>query len=190
MTLDMRRQMEQLVKAGAFDCLDKNRGMLFANLDTIMQHIAADTAMKNSAQTSLFGDEELQSEIKLSPKPDWPELEKLRIEAEAIGFYLSAHPLDSYKKGMDRLGVKTAAEVFANIKAGDTIHAKLAGCINAVKKIISKKGNPLAFIEFSDITNKFEGTLFSEGLIKYDKILSANIPVLVNMKIEKNFFMK
>lgn len=180
-----RKQMEQLIKAGAFDCLEKNRGKLLANLDMIMQHIAADTAMKNSAQTSLFGDEELQSEIRLTDKPDWPELEKLRIEAEAIGFYLSAHPLDSYRKGIEKLGAKSAVEVFSNIKTGDNIHAKLAGCVNAVQKRISKNGNKYAFVEFSDTTSKFEGMLFSDGLAKYEEILSSGIPVLVNMTIDK-----
>lgn len=180
-----RRQLEQLVKAGAFDSLETNRGKLFANIETIMQHIAADTAMKNSAQTSLFGDEELRTEVKLTNKPDWPELEKLRIEAEAIGFYLSAHPLDSYQKGMMKLGVKTAAEVFANIKAGDNIRAKLAGCVNAVQKRISKNGNKYAFVEFSDATSKFEGMIFSEGLTKYENILNAGIPLLVMMTIDK-----
>ena len=180
-----RKQMEQLIKAGAFDCLDTSRGKLFANLDLIMQHIASDTAMKNSSQTSLFGDEELQAEIRLNDKPDWPELEKLRLEAEAIGFYLSAHPLDSYRKGMEKLGVKSAIEVFSNIKTGDTIQAKLAGCVNAVQKRISKNGNKYAFVEFSDTTSKFEGMLFSEGLAKYEETLSAGIPVLVHMTIDK-----
>jgi len=180
-----RRQMEQLVKAGAFDCLDSNRGKIFANLETIMQNIVADTAMKNSSQTSLFGDDELQTEIKLKDIADWPELEKLRFEAEAIGFYLSAHPLDSYQKGMKRLGVKSALEVFSNIKAGDSIQVKLAGCVNNIQKRISKNGNRYAFIEFSDTTSKFEGMIFSEGLAKYEEILNANLPVLVSMTIDK-----
>lgn len=180
-----RKQMEQLIKAGAFDCLDSNRGKIFANLEMIMQHIAADTAMKNSSQTSLFGDEELQTEVKLKDAPDWTELEKLRIEAEAIGFYLSAHPLDSYQQGMKRLGVKSAVEIFSNLKTGDNIQAKLAGCVNAVQKRISKNGNKYAFVEFSDTTSKFEGMLFSEGLAKYENVLNSGFPVFVHMTINK-----
>ena len=107
-----RRQLEQLIKAGAFDCLDKNRGKLFANIETIVQHISAATELKTSSQSSLFGDQELQAKVKLAEKPDWPELEKLKLEAEAIGFYLSAHPLDSYSRGMERLGVKNAMRFF------------------------------------------------------------------------------
>lgn len=180
-----RRQMEQLTKAGAFDCLDKNRGKIFANIETIMQHISAASDLKTSSQASLFGTEELHTTIKLADKPDWPELEKLKLEAEAIGFYLSAHPLDSYARGMARLGVKTAVEVFHNIKVGDTIRAKLAGCVNSVQKRISKSGNKYAFVEFSDATSNFEGLLFSEGLAKFENVLSAGLPVLVSMSIDK-----
>ena len=180
-----RRQMEQLAKAGAFDCLDKNRGKIFANIETIMQHIAAASELKTSSQASLFGTEELHTTVKLADKPDWPELEKLKLEAEAIGFYLSAHPLDSYARGMERLGVKTAVEVFHNIKVGDTIRAKLAGCVNSVQKRISKSGNKYAFVEFSDATSNFEGLLFSEGLARFENVLSSGLPVLVSMSIDK-----
>ena len=180
-----RRQMEQLAKAGAFDCLDKNRGKIFANIETIMQHIAAASELKTSSQASLFGTEELHTTVKLADKPDWPELEKLKLEAEAIGFYLSAPPLDSYARGMERLGVKTAVEVFHNIKVGDTIRAKLAGCVNSVQKRISKSGNKYAFVEFSDATSNFEGLLFSEGLARFENVLSSGLPVLVSMSIDK-----
>lgn len=57
--------------------------------------------MKTSSQSSLFGNEEMQAKIKLKDEPDWVELEKLKLEAEAVGFYLSAHPLDSYRDGME-----------------------------------------------------------------------------------------
>ena len=129
--------------------------------------------------------EELHTTVKLADKPDWPELEKLKLEAEAIGFYLSAHPLDSYARGMERLGVKTAVEVFHNIKVGDTIRAKLAGCVNSVQKRISKSGNKYAFVEFSDATSNFEGLLFSEGLARFENVLSSGLPVLVSMSIDK-----
>ena len=70
-----RRQLEQLIKAGAFDCLEKNRGRLFANVETIMRHIASSSELKTSEQASLFGNEELHAKVKLADKPDWPELE-------------------------------------------------------------------------------------------------------------------
>lgn len=180
-----RRQLEQLIKAGAFDCLDKNRGKLFANIETIVQHISAATELKTSSQSSLFGDQELQAKVKLAEKPDWPELEKLKLEAEAIGFYLSAHPLDSYSRGMERLGVKKCNEVFQGIRTGDTIRAKLAGCVNSFQKRISKNGNKYAFLEISDGSSNFEGLLFSEGLIRFEETIKSGLPLLVSVTIDK-----
>ncbi len=180
-----RRQMEQLIKAGAFDCLEKNRGKLFANVELIMRHIYSSTEMKNSEQTSLFGTEELTSKVKLADKPDWPELEKLRLEAEAIGFYLSAHPLDSYGKGMEKLGIKSSVEVFRNIKAGDTIRAKLAGCVTSFQKRISKSGNKYAFLGLSDTSGSFEGLLFSEAMVRYEDVINSGLPLYVSVTIDK-----
>lgn len=180
-----RRQIEQLTKAGAFDSIESNRGKIFANIETIMQHIASATELKTSSQASLFGTEELHTKVKLADKPDWPELEKLKLEAEAIGFYLSAHPLDSYGRGMERLGVKKAAEIFGSIKVGDTIRAKLAGCVNSFQKRVSKTGNKYAFLELSDGTSNFEGLLFSEGLAKYEETINSGLPLLVSLVITK-----
>ncbi len=180
-----RRQLEQLIKAGAFDCIDKNRGRLFANIDTIVQHISAATELKTSVQSSLFGTEELQAKVKLSEQADWPELERLKLEAEAIGFYLSAHPLDSYAQGMERLGVKKCNEVFQGIRTGDNIRAKLAGCVNSFQKRLSKSGNKYAFLEISDGTSNFEGLLFSEGLVRYEETIKSGLPLLVSVTIDK-----
>lgn len=180
-----RRQIEQLIKAGAFDCMEKSRGKLFANIDTIISHITSATELKNSAQNSLFGVEELQSKVTLADKPDWPELEKLQLEAEAIGFYLSAHPLDSYQKGMERLGVKKCVEVMQGLRVGDSIRSKLAGCVNSFQKRISKNGNKYAFLEMSDGSSNFEGLLFAEGLAKYEEVINSGNPLLISVTIDK-----
>ncbi len=180
-----RKQLEQLIKSGAFDSLDKNRGRLFANIDTIIQHISSSCELKTSNQTSLFGNEEMQAKIKLKDAPDWVELEKLKLEAEAIGFYLSAHPLDSYRNGMEKLGVKSCSEVFRNIQVGDVIRAKLAGCVNGFKKKISQKGSRFAFLELSDASGSFEGIVFSETLQRSEEMINSGLPLLASVTIER-----
>ena len=180
-----RRQLEQLTKAGAFDCLDKSRGKIFANIDLIVSHIAMSTEQKNSAQSSLFGAEELQSNIEFPNHPDWPELEKLRLEAEAIGFFLSAHPLDSYQKGMERLGVKKFADVIQGLRVGDSLRSKLAGCVNGLQKRTSQKGNKYGILEMSDGSSNFDGFLFSESLAKYEEVINSGNPLLVSVSIDK-----
>lgn len=180
-----RKQLEQLIKSGAFDGIDKNRGRLFANIDNMIQHIYSSCELKTSNQTSLFGSEEMQAQVKLKDALDWVELEKLKLEAEAIGFYLSAHPLDSYRNGMEKLGVKECSQVFRNIQVGDTIRAKLAGCVNSFQKRISKNGNRFAFLELSDASGAFEGIVFSETLLRSEETIRSGLPLLVNVTIDK-----
>lgn len=180
-----RRQLEQLIKSGAFDSLDSNRAKLFDNIEIIIKHISSATEIKTSSQATLFGNEELKAEVKLKEVADWPELERLKNEAEAIGFYLSAHPLDIYGPGMEKLGVKNSSEVFRNIKTGDNIRAKLAGCVNSLQKRLSKNGNKYAFLDMSDAVGNFEGILFSECLSRYEDIINSGLPLLVSVTIDK-----
>ena len=181
-----RKQIEQLIKAGAFDDLEKNRNKLFENIENILKHISASSETKSSAQTSLFGAEELSSEIKLKDAPDWPNLEKLRKESEAIGFYLSAHPLDAYKESIKKLGLKNCHQVLANIQVGDSVKATIAACVEDLQKRIAKtSGNKYAFVSLSDSFGTLEAMLFSEGLIKYENILSSGLPVQVKLTIDK-----
>jgi len=180
-----RKQLEQLIKAGAFDSIEKKRGKLFANIDLILKNISSATDMKTSAQSSLFGVEEYSSKVKLADAPDWPDLEKLRLEASAIGFYLSAHPLDIYANSMKKLGVKTCQEVLANIKTGDSIKANIAGCVESFQKRIAKSGNKYAFLGLSDTTQNFEGMMFSDALAKYEDAINSGCPLLVKLVIDK-----
>ena len=180
-----RKQMEQLIKAGAFDSLDNNRQKLFINIENILRHMATSSETKNSTQTSLFGAEELSTEVKLANKPDWPDLERLEYESEAVGFYLSSHPLDVYKDSMERLGIKSFNEVVKGIKPGDVIMANLAGCLQSMQKKIGKSGKPFAFVRLSDTSSAFEGLLWAEGITKYEHALQSGLPLFVQAKIEK-----
>jgi DNA polymerase-3 subunit alpha len=180
-----RKQLEQLIKAGAFDGLDNNRQKLYINIDNILRHIASSSELKVSAQTSLFGTEELNAKVKLQEKPDWPELERLQKEAEVIGFYLSAHPLDVYADSMARLGVKSYADVIKGIKTGDKVVANLAGCLQGFQKKIGKSGKPFAFVRLSDTSSAYEGMLWNEGIAKYSAAIESGVPLLVQMVIEK-----
>jgi DNA polymerase-3 subunit alpha len=180
-----RRQLEQLIKAGAFDCLDKNRAKLYANIDSILRHIAADCEMKNSAQTSLFGTQELSADIKLDGKASWADLEQLQYEAEAIGFSLSAHPLDVYADSVERLGIKTFNEAISGMKDGDKILANLAGCVQSFSKRQGKKGM-YAILRVSDTTSAYDGFVFERELPQAQAAIAAGVPLFLQARIEKN----
>ncbi len=180
-----RKQLENLIKAGAFDCLEPKRGKLFANIDTILKNISSATEMKTSAQSSLFGIEDYSSNVKLFDAPDWPNLEKLRYESEVIGFYITAHPLDMYMQSLEKFGVKNCDEILLNIKTGDSIKVCVAGCVEGFNKRISKKGKKYAFLTISDTTGTLDGMIFEDGLIKYEDIINSGSPLLVKYTINK-----
>ena len=86
---------------------------------------------------------------------------------------------------MERLGVKSCTEVLAGVKVGDTVRAKLAGCVSTFQKRISKNGNKYAFLGLSDASSGFEGILFSDLLAKYEDTINSGLPLLVGVTVEK-----
>ena len=109
----------------------------------------------------------------------------MQYEAESIGFYLSAHPLDNYASSMKRLGVQNYAEISKNVKSGDHLQANLAGCLQSFQRKISKSGKPFAFVKMSDTSGEFEGLLFSEGIKKYADVLESGAPLYAQVIIDK-----
>ncbi|MBZ0123781.1 MAG: DNA polymerase III subunit alpha, partial [Roseovarius sp.] len=107
-----KRPLEMLARAGAFDALDRNRRRVFDNIERLMAYSGAVHDEKGSAQESLFGEagEDLP-EPRLSPAEDWLPAERLREEFQAVGFYLSGHPLDDYAAQLRHRQVQTLAGV-------------------------------------------------------------------------------
>ncbi len=116
-----RMQIEHLVKAGAFDKMEPNRARLFAAAETILRRAVTLAEERESGQIAMFGGSGGQTEqLRLPQTPDWPQLERLAFEAEAIGFHLTAHPLDAYAQALRRLGVIPCAQVEVRAQAGAT----------------------------------------------------------------------
>src|SRR5690606_18020119 len=112
-----RRQLENLIKAGAFDSLEPNRARVIAAVDTLVRYAQGQAADRETGQESLFGGAAFATP-RLPQMPDWDVMERLRQEFEAVGFYLSAHPLDAYNTR--RLGVARSAEIGARAHQGAT----------------------------------------------------------------------
>lgn len=180
-----RKCMESLIKAGAFDSLERNRARLHANLDLLMQHAAAAGEERRSSQISLFGTVDQADDIKLAPVSEWPLVEKLKMESESIGFYLSAHPLDGYAKSLERLRIMTYADIVRTVAMGGACRAKIAVIVNSVRERISQKGNKYAFVSASDSTGGFELGVFSETLGASREMLNSGKPLLLSVNAER-----
>ncbi|OJX81142.1 DNA polymerase III subunit alpha [Magnetospirillum sp. 64-120] len=172
-----RRQMENMVRAGVFDSLDKNRGKVFKNCEGLLRYGANEAEQRNSSQMSLLGGN-VAPPPKLENAPDWSPHEKLSQEFDAIGFYLSAHPLDAFAKSLKRLGVIKITELPRHLQAGGKSRVKLAGSVLAKQERTSAKGSRYAFVTASDASGMFEVTLFSEILSASRELLESGGPLL------------
>ena len=186
-----RRQMENLIRSGAFDGLHDNRRELVESLGAILAHADSLRREAESNQDNLFGGggDSAASEIRMQHCEDWAPMDRLKEEFEALGLYLSAHPLDSYANQLQRLRVMSSAELGEMIEARTVPQrVNLAGSVTAKQVRVSQRGNKFAFVQLTDRTGVFEVTFFSDVLTASQDILDDDKPVLmsVNVKIEEN----
>jgi len=175
-----KRLLESLVKAGAFESLNKNRAQTFGAVEALSRHSQATHESRGSSQDSLFGDDTAQRRPALPKVPDWAPMERLQNEFAAIGFYLSSHPLATYERSLQRLGVSRAADLAALLARGAPGRIKLAGTVIDRQERTSAKGNRFAFVQCSDQSGAFELTVFSELLGSKRNLLEAGQAVLVS----------
>ena len=174
--------LENLVKAGAFDSIEPNRNKLLSGLDAIMAHGAALHRERESAQSNLFGDaaEGAGLALVLPDVPDMIGKEKLAKELEALGLYVSAHPLDDFAEQLAGLGVTESSSIIDRVKQdGGGSELKLAGIVSSKQIRISKKGNRFAFVQLADQHGTFEVLVFTETLEACQALLDGDLPLLV-----------
>jgi len=178
-----KRSLESLSAAGAFDNLSGNRRQLFEGADVLMRHASAAAEARTSAQVSLFGGDSMAAPPpKLPDVADWPLLERLQHEFTTIGFYLSAHPLDSFKSSLKRLGVVLQADLAGVAKLAPG-RRKVAGILVGKQERRARSGNKLAFVQLSDPSGVFEVVLFAEVLSHTREILDSGEPLLVTVDL-------
>jgi DNA polymerase-3 subunit alpha len=112
-------------------------------------------------------------------------MERLSAEFEAVGFYLSGHPLDQYERVLGKLGVRTYSEFEVLSERGATA-ARLAGIVVAARERRSQKGNKFAFAMFSDATGQFEAVIFSDTLAAARELLEPGTPVVLSVEAERD----
>jgi DNA polymerase-3 subunit alpha len=179
-----RRQLEHLVTAGAFDSLHLNRRQLFESMDMLLATAQRATEERSSTQVSLFGDiatEQQLNRTPLKPVEDWPPVERLNHECAAVGFYLSAHPLEPYEPVLKKLGVSPSTRLVQGLSDKQSI--KLAGILTATKLRNSPRGRS-AFLTLSDAHGQYEVAVFDEGLLtEHHAMLQAGTPLLLGIDV-------
>lgn len=182
-----RKQLEGLAMAGAFDSLNRNRAQVIAAIDLMLKHSHAAADERESGQTSIFGGLLPSAAKPALPKTKvWDELTRLNQEFQALGFYLSAHPLDNYGGLLDRLGVVKAGAVTGMQRALGPSRYKLAGIILGRQERTARSGNKFAFVQVSDTAGAFEVTVFSELLAARRDIMEPGQAVLIEVDAQSD----
>jgi len=178
-----KRVLESLVAAGAFDVIEPNRARAAAAVDTMLataQRTHEDAAI---GQSELFGGAAAPAPINLPAVEPWLPAERLRREYEAVGFFLSGHPLDDYASALKRLRVQSWSEFTRAVKAGASA-GRVAGTVVSRTERRTKNGNKMGIIGLSDASGAYEAVLFAEGLAQYRDLLEPGTAVLLFLTAE------
>jgi DNA polymerase-3 subunit alpha len=203
-----KKVIEALVRAGAFDFEKRPRRQLFESIGSAADRGAADQRDREVGQSSLFG--LLDGGGGAKPRDDyarveeWPEKERLAYEKEAIGFYVSGHPLDAYQKELRRYARPVA--VAQRARKGDKL--TLAGIVAALRERPTKTGKRMAWVTLEDLSGSIELVCFpgreggrsvmdpktgkwakggpKPGFEQWEPLLTSDDPILVTGSVDAN----
>jgi DNA polymerase-3 subunit alpha len=182
-----KRVIESLIKCGAFDTMDLSRAQLAAVLEQALQWGQLVQKEKADPQMGLFDTGPSQPvAINLPPIPpvaEWTEKQRLAFEKEALGFYISGHPLSRHESVLKRYGT-TNTQSLADV--GDGAAVRLGGLVRKSKVIRSKKGDPMAFVTLEDRQGSVEVTVFSALYAGIYELLADDSPVMVEGRVQKD----
>ena len=176
-----RRSLENLIKCGAFDSIDKRRTALLAALDSAMEAGSKRYHERLSGAINLFGDDELHETN--STLPDIKERspnEILAWEKETLGFYISGHPLDDLREKFSAL--KTSKDLDKYIGR----RVKVGGLITDVRRIMTKRGASMAFLKLEDFDGTIEVTLFPNVFSKSFNVVLPDEVVIVEGRVNSS----
>jgi len=177
--VDMRRVnkkvIESLIKAGALDAMG-GRARLMAGLGPVMEAAVRQQRHKMAGQVSMFESQPAPEE-RLPDVPEWSEAKLLEMEKEALGFYITGHPLNRYADVMKELCV-TSTEDLDSLR--DRQEVKLCGIIRESKRIQTKKtGDLMAYVTIEDMHGAVEVIVFPDTYRESQDIFSQELPVIV-----------
>ncbi|HVW93093.1 MAG TPA: DNA polymerase III subunit alpha [Devosia sp.] len=180
-----RRTLETLVNAGAFDDLVPRREQAFAAIDAIIgtaQRISAD---KSDGITDMFAADTPEPIVLAQNIAPWSLTERLERERSAIGFHVSAHPLDEYAPHFERLRVTSWADFERAIRERGASAGRLAGTVSVRSDRRTRKGAPMLSMTLSDPSGSFDVIAFSEQVMQFGPVLSVGKSVILNVEADE-----
>ncbi|MGI9514981.1 MAG: DNA polymerase III subunit alpha [Anderseniella sp.] len=180
-----KRALESISRSGGFDELNPNRAQVVKGVETILAMANRTSAEAEIGQDDFFGGggDHGAEELPLQAVEPWLPMDQLAEEFEAVGFYLSGHPLDEYLSILPKLGADSWEGFRAKALKGASA-ARLTGTVTYKQERRAKSGNKFAFIGFSDPTGQYECVCFSETLNACRDLLEAGKPLMVRVEAD------
>jgi DNA polymerase III subunit alpha len=181
-----KKGMEALICSGAFDCFGKARAQLADAMERAMDAARSGQAAKARGQASLFGTVELQESVRAKETYredvlEWPESERLKREKNALGFYITGHPLDRYRSDLGKLGTGSLADLQKRATRSDV---KLAVVVTAIRERPLRDGSGrMAFVAIEDLTGAAEVMVSSKLFATTEAILKSDMPLLLKVAV-------
>ena len=171
-------QLEGLVKAGAFDKLNINRQSLFNSIPNLITKSKNIFENKSVNQIDLFGENENQENEILSNTEDWKFEERLSKEFEAVGFFISDHPLNQYKEVFNDYNIidYQSFNIDENLK-----DSNIAATLLKIQERKTAKGNAYAVLKLTDLNSVFELFIFSDTLQLNREILKEGSSLILTL---------
>jgi len=178
-----RRVLEGLIQCGAFDFTGEYRSRLLAGLDEALRICGAN---HDPNQLNIFGALALQEGagaglLELPDIPEWSERERLTREKEGLGFYITGHPLDSFKQEIDRFATCLIQDLPVRKDKGQV---KIAGVVEGLKVKRTKRGDKMAVIQLEDLTGSTEVIIFPDLFNAASPLLKGDDPLLITGSVE------
>ncbi len=171
-------QLEGLVKAGAFDKLNINRQSLFNSIPNLITKSKNIFENKSANQIDLFGENENQENEILSNTEDWKFEERLSKEFEAVGFFISDHPLNQYKEVFNDYNIIDYQSFNTDENLKDS---NIAATLLKIQERKTAKGNAYAVLKLTDLNSVFELFIFSDTLQLNREILKEGSSLILTL---------
>ena len=186
-----RKVVETMVQVGAFDGLheEHNRATLLANVERLLEEVAAEKESRRYGQQSLFDDAaELPRRFAMELQEEWPQRERLRLEKETLGMFFSGHPLDEYLELIERKAAVRLADLAAYARAGGKGEATVTaiGVVGEIREIQTRTGRQMAFASLEDTSGSAEMVIFADPFSASRALLESGAVVAATGTVDRS----
>ena len=176
-----KKSLESLVRAGVFDKMAE-RNQLLSNLERLLEYSRENQKTKTNGQGGLFEQIGFNNKINLTTATPASEKEKLTWEKELLGLFVSSHPLNGFEKVLEKKVTSISKIPNGGIKRN--IKVKIGGIISKIKKIITRTGKPMLFVNVEDLSSKIEVVVFPSIIERNPAIFQENKIVMVSGRLD------